>query len=425
MIKLKHILIFISVAILLFVLSVYISVASTQKQFDTCNLIGNKEIDTVNFRDFKKVTVQASELYKSNPLKTILQGENYRKAWSTPVQVPILFLDTLKGGVKIVKEGGGKQTQSLRLQAADGTLYSLRSINKNPKKLIPEFAKNLGLENIIIDGISSQHPYAAPVVARMADHLNIFHTHPKIVYVPKQESLLSYNITYGNRLYMLEYETEGPVNYTSAPHVIEISDTERLQKLKNKFGQSLTIDKGALIKARLFDMIIGDWDRHSKQWGWVVQKKDSSYIATPLPGDRDNAFFVVDGIIPSLISNKYAIKEVRPFDKEIDFMEGLVYDFDVYFLQNTDKELFLEQAHYIQENLSNKKIKRALRLWNKELYELYGDDIYEKIRARRDNLLDIAKRYKNVIDKRPLLSDPLKGTDDFLPSNLIKCFDCD
>jgi hypothetical protein len=37
-------------------------------------------------------------------------------------------------------------------------------------------------------------------------------------------------------------------------------------------------DEDEYIKARLFDMLIGDWDRHYDQWRWAEQKKGSSYL---------------------------------------------------------------------------------------------------------------------------------------------------
>ena len=80
-----------------------------------------------------------------------MQGSNYRDAWSEKVKFPIVFLDTLYGGMEIIKEGGGKQTHSLKLRAKNDILYTLRSVTKDPGKLIPEIAEDLGLENIIVD----------------------------------------------------------------------------------------------------------------------------------------------------------------------------------------------------------------------------------------------------------------------------------
>lgn len=415
-----------TVLVIAIIAVVYIRVANSKKTFETCTIHNIEDISKTDFTKHKTVVVSASSLYESDMFKTLLQGKNYRDAWATKVKLPIVFLDTLFGGVKIIKEGGGKQTHSLRIQSKkDNVVYTLRSINKNPEKLVPEFAKTLKLENIVIDGISSQHPYAAPVVARLSDAINVPHTNPRAIFLPKQETLEKYNEKYGNRMFLLEYETEGKVNWTSYKNVTELVDTEELQKLKMNLKTKLKIDRKSLVRARLFDLIIGDWDRHTKQWGWAVTQKDSTYTAYPIPGDRDNAFFTTSGLIPSILTNENVVKELRPFQKDIDYMEGLIYNFDVYFLHKTPEEIFTAEATYIQQNLTDEAIENALRYWNDELYNLYAKDIAAKIKARRDNILILAKEFKRVLDTKPLLSEPLKGSErEDVDENKLKCFEC-
>lgn len=407
------------------VVVVYISLNTTDKEFETCIIHNFEDSKNIDFKKHQTVLVSASSLYEGDVLKDIVQGENYRDAWTTPITAPIVFLDTLYGGMEIVKEGGGQQTHSLRLKSKKGVLYSLRSINKDPKKLIPEFTRTLGLQNIVVDGISAQHPYAAPVVARLADAVDVLHTHPMVVFVPEQKALGEFNEKYGNRLFMLEYETEGEKNWTHLSNVYKILDTEDLQELKMDFPQDVHIDKQALVRSRLLDMIIGDWDRHAKQWGWAVRKLEGKYTAAPIAGDRDNAFFNVDGLIPSILTNENVYEELRPFERDIDYMEGLVYDFDVYFLKDTPEHIFHNQAKYIQNALSDQEIERALRYWNDELYNLYAHEIAEKIKARREELVDFAKEFKRIIDSRPVLNVPLKGSEDNeLNHGMIQCFEC-
>ena len=131
--------------LVLFVGLTYWSVSTTNKTFQTCEILGMSDLNSINFKDFDSVKVAASTLYEANGIKKLIQGEQYRNAWSTPVMVPILFLDTLMGNVQIVDEGGGHQTHSLKLVANDGTLVTLRSVTKDPSPLIPKFAETLGI----------------------------------------------------------------------------------------------------------------------------------------------------------------------------------------------------------------------------------------------------------------------------------------
>ena len=421
----KKILLILVGLLILFIGLTYWSVSSTDKAFTTCKILGYEDADSIDFKKHDSVLVATSTLYEANAIKVLMQGEQYRKAWATPIQAPIVFLDTLFGGMKIIEQGGGKQTHSLELESKNGIRYTLRSITKNPAPLIPELAKTLGLENIVVDGISAQHPYAALVVAKLAQAVNILHTNPKIVFIPKQKQLDTLNEKFGNRLFLLEYETEGEKNWIKMPDVIEIMDTEALQKFKLKHGNKVNIDQPALVRARLFDFLIGDWDRHAKQWGWVVRKEKDTYSAIPLPGDRDNAFFHLEGLIPTLISNKKILPGLQPFENEIEYMPGLVMPFDIYFLSTAPRHIFLEEAERLQELLTDDVIDQSFEVWPKEIYDLDGEAIFEKIRHRRDSLGSYARKFRDVLDDKALLQEPLKGSEDLdLPEGLLKCFDC-
>ncbi|WP_431134500.1 hypothetical protein [Psychroserpens mesophilus] len=412
-------------ALCVIIILVYWSVSSTSKTFQRCEILDFKSIDAINFKNHDSVLVAASVLYEADDIKILIQGSQYRDVWSTPVMVPVVFLDTLFGGMNIVKEGGGKQTHSLRLKAKNGIEYTLRSVNKDPKPLIPDVAKTLGLENIVVDGISAQHPYAALVVAKLSDEAQIIHTNPKLVFIPKQKVLHHYNKNYGNRLYLLEYETESDVNWTSIKNVDKLVDTEDLQELKVKLKNNLSIDKKALIRARLFDFIIGDWDRHTKQWGWAIQSIAQKYNAIPVPGDRDNAFFNPEGLIPSVLSNEHVIPELRPFKEDIDYMAGLVYPFDRYFLIHTPEDLFVSEAKYLQQQLTDSVIEASINIWPENIAKLSENEIINKIKHRRDDLIKYAKQFKYEIDKQGLVKNILKGSDDVeFDNHFIDCFEC-
>ncbi|SRX54855.1 hypothetical protein [Aequorivita sp. CIP111184] len=420
----KIIAIFLSIIIIVLII-IYFSIWSTPAKVASQIIVNTENINTLNFKEQDSVTIAVTTMYEGNMLKNMVQGEQYRDEWAIPVKVPVVFLDTLNGGLTIIKKGGGHQTQSLRLKNPKGIYYTLRSVAKNPEPLIPEFAKTLGIENIIIDGISAQHPYGAIVVAKLAESISILHTHPSLVFVPKQERLGKYNTKYGNKLYWLEYETEGPTNWTDIENVKEIVDTDKLQKLKKQLGNDLNIKKEELVRNRLFDLVIGDWDRHAKQWGWVLQQREDKFLAIPLPGDRDNAFFSTDGVIPTIVSSKNIQPRLRSFEKEIDYIPGLVYPFDRYFLLNIPIEIFIEQAEFIQNNLTDQAIEEALHIWPKEIYKLHGAEIKTNIIARRGQLVAYAKAFKKEIDRQGILHEPLKGSDDVvLSKELLECFDC-
>ncbi|WOD43002.1 hypothetical protein [Hwangdonia lutea] len=421
----KKFLLLLLLVLLLGIALIYWSVSSTDKEFERGQLINIDNVASVNFKDYDSVLIAASFLYEGESIKKLIQGEQYREAWATPIKAPVVFLDTLFGGMRIIKEGGGNQTHSLKLKAPNNIVYTLRSVNKDPQPLIPEFLRALGLENIVVDGISAQHPYGAILVAELAESSQVLHTHPKLVFVPKQEILGDFNDKYGNRLFLLEYESDSEENWTALENIVEILDTDDLQEFKRDNPQAVSVDKHALVRSRLFDFLIGDWDRHTKQWGWAMQKTNNQYVAIPIAADRDNAFFNIEGVIPSLIANKNIEPMLRPFKKDIDYLPGLVYPFDRYFLLNTPESVFIEEAKFLQQKLTDKTIEAALHVWDKAIVELDGKQIVEKIKSRRDHLVQYATEFKKIIDERGKLHEALKGSDDIkLPDELIACFEC-
>ncbi|MFC0604415.1 hypothetical protein [Winogradskyella pulchriflava] len=409
----------------LFILLLYWSVNSTDKIYTKSVIYNIDNVETTNFRNYDSIELMPSDLYKADEIKKIFQGEQYRAAWSAKVKVPIVFLDTLKGGMTILKEGGGMQTHSLKLKGADGITYTLRSVNKDAEALIPEFLKTLNLENVVVDGISAQHPFAAILVAELAEKANLLHTSPQMVFVPKQKELEKYNDAYGNRLYLLEYETESDINYTKYDNIIKIVETEDLQEMKLTLKDSLKIDVPTLIRSRLFDMLIGDWDRHTKQWGWAIKKTDSVYSAIPIAGDRDNAFFNLEGVIPSILSHKDVVKELRPFNEDIDYIEGYIYPFDRYFLLNTPLDNFLQEAEALQMLLTDDAIDQSLHVWPKTIQDLDAETIVRKIKSRRNDVKTYAAKFHSIIQQQGKVTEPLKGSEDItLPEDLLSCFEC-
>jgi len=361
------------------------------------------------------VTVIATKRFKTNPFKNLLQGKNYRKAWKTPIKVPVKLLANLKGGLKPLEMGGGAQTLSMDLEGENDIIYTIRSVNKNPEDLIPDIVHKLKIGNIVMDGMSAQHPYGALVVAPLADAVGVLHTHPQLVYIPPQAALDTFNSRYGGKLFLLEYEPEGSGVWVNRPQVEKIVDTEEVQKMLVEYPDS-KIDERALVRARLFDLMIGDWDRHAKQWGWVVTKKeDASYSYLPLPTDRDNAFYNPNGFVLWLITRPFSQPILRPFRKKIDHLPGMIKPFDQYFLLHVPESVFIEVALELQVDFTDEEIENAFDVWPADFNRLDKKKMVKYMKTRRADLLKYAKGFKQILVERGPLLEPLKGSDEVFP----------
>jgi hypothetical protein len=356
----------------------------------------------INFSD-STITVAASLLYQTDSkLKTQLLGTNYRKDWTTPIEVPVFDIGREKGGLKILKRGGGQQTRSLRLKAKDGKQYVLRSVEKYTEKAIPQGLEGSFAAKIVQDGISDSYPYAALVVPKMAQAVGVYHTHPKIVYVPDDPRFGIYQEGFKNELYLFEERPNGDVsdldNFGNSKDII---GTDKL--IDKRFKNSeLQIDETAVLRARLFDIFINDWDRHDDQWRWATFKEDGKTIARPIPRDRDQAFFFSDGAIPWLIRRKWAMPKFQSFDSIPENVVGLGFNaryFDRNFLQSKERKDWIEMAKYLQASLTDELIEEAVQDLPKEVYAISGEEITQKLKARRDRLVSMAEEFYDFLAK--------------------------
>ncbi len=229
------------------------------------------------------VIVAANAGYAASPLKSFLLGDHHRSIWSSPVNVPVFDIGTAFGGLRPIKRGGGQQTVSLRLENADGRQYVLRSIDKRPENSIPEVFRQTIAKDILRDQTSAQHPFGAFVVGSLADAVGIFHTNPQLVYVPDDPRLGPFRETFANQLMMLEDRPDDDMS--DAPNYGFSKDVVSVGKLYEELldDNDNRVDQRAYLRARLFDMLLSDWDRHRDQWRWATFDESDEKIFRPIP----------------------------------------------------------------------------------------------------------------------------------------------
>ena len=91
-------------------------------------------------------------------------GSHYRNVYIPEYKFPALDLSTFKGGVEVLKRGGGNQTNSLRLGDPTGKQWVMRAMTKDASRFIPyPFNKITGTQAVVEDNFLSTHPFAAIV----------------------------------------------------------------------------------------------------------------------------------------------------------------------------------------------------------------------------------------------------------------------
>ena len=344
-----------------------------------------------------------------NRFGSFMLGNLRREVYLEENKFPALDLATFKGGLTVIKKGGGKQTNSLRLKSADGKEYVMRSITKDATRGVPYPFNQLAVVNFLFsETFLGTHCYAPLTLGPLSDAANVYHANPNLYYVPKQPALGYYNDYFGGEVYVVE---ERPSK--SWPEADFFGNAEKFTstpKLNGKLEKNHKhrVDQKWVARSRLFDIMIGDIDRHGDQWRWTVTKTDDDYkIYRPVPRDRDNAYCTYDGFAFKLLKPyHYIVRMLGVYDESVDNPQWTYYNarhFDHNFLNELTLEDWQAEARYIQENVTDEVIEKAIRLFPKHVYDKTGPDIEKVLKARRDNLQATAKRMYRYLAKRSIV----------------------
>ena len=365
-------------------------------------------------RKEKKASVYTEdEIHKSKFFK-FLWGERYRKYFGAKVTAPTVGLDTLYGGLTPVRRGGGHQSKSLRLQDKQGREYVMRALRKNAVQYLQavvfkdqyvegQFEESLTQE-LLMDVFTGSHPYAPFTIDKLAEAIDIYHTKPVLYYVPKQKTLAEFNEDYGDELYMIEERTgEGHRDKKNFGYTDNLISTDDLRKNLAK-DEKYALDEPTYIRARLFDMLIGDWDRHQDQWRWAEIEKNGNIIYKPVPRDRDQAFSIFgDGFLLNFLTNSLpALRGMRSYSEDLKdpkWFSYSAYPLDMMLITKSNKEIWNEQVAAIQNQITDEVIDNALNKIPKELQDETVNDIKRKLKGRRKNLQKIADRYYKYLNE--------------------------
>lgn len=361
------------------------------------------------------------EIDKTGFFETIW-GERYRKYYGTEVTAPTVRLDTLFGGLTPVRRGGGHQSKSLRLRHKNGKEYVMRALRKVSElylqsmvfqnRYVMDDLQDTFVQELLEDFYTGSHPYAPFTIGDLSDAIGIYHTNPKLYYIPKQSALEDFNIDFGDELYMIE-EHAGDGHGDLASYGFSdklISTDEMLEDLRD--DEKYEVDAQVYARARLFDMVLGDWDRHVDQWRWArFKNKDSKKVTyRPVPRDRDQAFSIMgDGLFMGLATRVIpGLRLMEGFKEEIRSVEGFnsspkTYVLDVAVLSEITKEEWMKEAQYIQDNLTDVVIDKAFLNFPKEVRGQTTAELKRILLARINDIQNTAKAYYGILNRHAVV----------------------
>lgn len=337
-------------------------------------------------------------------------GQGYREAWATPVTAPVLDLGREAGGLTPVRLGGGRQTLSLRLRAEDGSEFKLRSIEKDPQNPLGLGFRHGRAHEFAQDITSGMYPFGAIVAARLAAAAGLYHTNPRLFYVPDDARLGPFREAFAEQMMLLEEHPNG--DGRGRPHFGEAEDLISPAQLYRALDGDADhrVDADFYLRTRLFDMLIGDWDRHRDQWRWAAfepgeldptlagDDATDGKVYRPIGVDRDWALNDRDGLVFGL---------ARPFLPKLQGLQSRYGNVnghtlsgreqDRRFLAPLDRDDWLRLAEALSTAMTDEVLAAAVRAIPAEAQGADAARILEALRARRDGLVEAAMTFYEVL----------------------------
>jgi hypothetical protein len=318
-------------------------------------------------------------------------GENYRKEWAAETKLPVIRLSQIHGGLKAESIGGGFQTHSLRLIDKDGKEWVLRSVEKQPEKILPDEFQETFAKDWVNDAMSAQHPFSALVVPPLADAARVPHANPIIGVVSPDPVLGQYANIFANKVCLLEEREPGGKSDNTVKMIGKMLE-----------DNDNTVDGDEFLRARLLDLLIGDWDRHGDQWRWRDEDKGKGKFYTAVPRDRDQVFYTNQGVLPTIAAQPWVAPNLQGFSGEIYSVKYSLWK--TMFMQRWPSVQYShEQWTKIVNDFvaaeTDDVLEAGLRRLPESSYKLRHDVLLKQLKERRANIPAEMEYYYKFINK--------------------------
>ncbi len=331
--------------------------------------------------------------YPAGRLRRLFAGDLNRHLWRVTVRLPVIDLDSVGGGLHPEELIGGKQTVGLRLNGRDGLEYEFRPIVKNAERVLPSWLRKGPIVNELSDQMAAQFPFSATVVAELLDAVGIPVPKPMPSVMPNDQRLGEYRSIFAGRVGMIAMNPNerkggkaGFAGYTRVVDGDEIFGRTRQDTLAE-------FDAQAYLRVRLIDMLVGDWDRHVKQWRWGRLLRDRGPWE-PIPEDRDWAFSRMDGFVGALA--RVMLPRYVGFSESFPAVKRLAWaaePLDRRVLNTLDRADFVAAAREIHAVLTDSALAAAVGVLPLPYRKLERDRLLPALRARRDALVEYGDDY--------------------------------
>lgn len=366
-------------------------------------------------------TVSDSTVYKAiypadmrnkSRLYNWLWGKHYRVLYTTPIAVPATTLESLAGGVKVVRQAD--KFHGLYLEDKQDNLYMLKPLGGSTTFLESDFFQEMYtkssfrgtyLDKFIGDSYTIINPYTFISADLLAESARLHANHSRIFCLP--ENSTPDTIATGSSINDKLIVVIDVPNLNNQENLLTTQEMiEMLQKDK-----SYIVDQELYIRERIFDILIGDWNKIPENWNWLAKQENDSIIFTPLVIDRSHAFTKVDGVMFKQLLNVLTLGFIFDYNsqiKKIKKFNKLGYALDEAITAQSTEAIWIEQANYLKAVITDQDIENAFNALLKEIQGKSIEKIKHTLKKRRGMLDKIAIRYYEELQKTPIVTGTMK-----------------
>lgn len=340
------------------------------------------------------VQVQAGKDLEAGVVRRFLWGRNYRNEWMQTISVPMLDLGNDFGGLKPVRQQGAQQTRTLTLADKKGKEWILRSIEKFPQAVIPSDLRSELQNKALSKGVSGAYPYASLSVPILENAVSIPTLRRKLVYVPDDPRLERFRTGFKNTLAILEEREPSGIGKTYA--------TEDLILLLAKNIDD-HVDQKAVLRARLMDNFVMDFDRHDGQYRWATRDTGAGKIYFPIPRDHDQAFFKSEGLLTRFLHQPPFMPQtqgLRPKAHNIKIFNKTAANFDRFFLTGLSAQDWQQEIDSFLNRLTDEAIEKAFQQQPQEIRKYNAAEIINTLKKRKTYFRNEMMEYYRFLSEK-------------------------
>src|SRR5258706_139441 len=255
---------------------------------------------------------------------------------------------------------------------------------------------------IVEDGISASYPYGVLSMPPLSEAAGVLYLKNSLVYIPDDPALGEFRSKFRNTLALMEEKTPSGfiTRIDGAKTTKTISTEELIYKLVDHIN--IKVDQSAVLRARLLDNFIMDFDRHSNQWEWVSIDSGGKKIYYPVPVDRDQAFYLGTGALTKMVSGKTKLPQLQGFRekvKDINSFNIVEQGFDRLFLNELSEDEWSRQIDVFLNAMTDEVIEAALHRQPREIQDYSAGRIISTLKNKRQHFKDEMMKYYRFLSR--------------------------